>query len=357
MRESANSAKILGGELLDLNERRQKILAFIIDRYILTGEPVGSKAISEEIDMSISSATIRNEMSELVDLGYLEQPHTSSGRIPSQKGYRYYVDNLIGRYELASEERYRIENLLEKASGEPESVLERASGLLAELTGCAAVSTTPLDEFSVIQKVELVPIGLRTAMIVLVTSSGLLKSRVCRFDSEITIEIVELFYNIAQAHFIKNKTAEINTVIIQTIAASLGDKAFVMIPLLTALYDLSHSAAQSELLLEGEANLLNNRDLEASACKLLEFLQRGEPLNQLLTSNRDALSILIGRENTYKEMENSSMILSRYSIGGQDVGSLGIIGPTRIDYARLIPSIKYLSDLVSRFLSDALEYG
>ncbi|MCL2512559.1 MAG: heat-inducible transcriptional repressor HrcA [Oscillospiraceae bacterium] len=340
---------------MDISERKQKILAMVVEQYITTGEPVGSKSITVLLGNAVSSATVRAEMAELSEMGFLEQPHTSAGRVPSQKGYRYYVDRLMGKYELSSAEQHTLHNRLRTHAGEPEKVLEKAGGILAELTGCAAVSSTPLDEHTSIKRVELVPMGAKTALVVFLTSSGVLKSRVCRCDSEITIEMVELFYNIAAAEFIEKHPSDIHTAGVQTIAASLGDKALAMTPLLVTLSELCAAAAQSELLLEGQSNLLNHKELENSAAELMEFLKQAEPLSRLLSSKRDDLSILIGKENFFKELENSSMILARYHIGGQNAGSLGIIGPTRIDYARLIPSIRYLSYLVGNLLSEALD--
>lgn len=338
-----------------MTERKEKILALIVEYFIAKGEPIGSKAISSAFETPISSATIRNEMAELSELGYLEQPHTSAGRIPSQKGYRYYVDNLMGRYELSFSEQFRISNMLKNAEGEPERVLSRAGGILADMTGCAAILTTPLDSQTRIKRVELVPIGSKTAMVVLLASSGVIKSRVCRIDSELTLEAMELFYNIAAAHFVGQLASSIHTAGVQTIVASLGEKAFLMTPLLVVLSELAQASTRAEVLLEGQSNLLNFRELEDNAYELMEFLSRAEPLSKLLTSGRDELSVLIGRENFFREMENSSMILSAYLIGGQEAGSVGIIGPTRIDYARLIPSIRFISRIVSSILSDSVE--
>ncbi len=338
-----------------MSERKQKILAFIVDYYIATGEPAGSKLISAAFGGAVSSATIRNDMSELSELGFLEQPHTSAGRIPSQKGYRYYVDHLMGRYEISVSEQFRISNMLKNENGEPERLLSRAGEILADLTGCASLSTTPLDRQSIIKRVEMVPIGSKTVMIVVLASSGVIKSRVCRIDSEVTIEILELFYNVASAHFVSQRAHDINTANIQTIVASLGEMALVMTPLIVTLSELTTAITQADLLLEGQSNLLNYREFENNAYELMDFLSRGEPLSKLLVAHRDELSVLIGRENFFKEMENSSLILSSYQIGGQDAGSVGIIGPTRIDYSRLIPSIKFISRIVSGILSQSLD--
>ncbi|MEG0546313.1 MAG: heat-inducible transcriptional repressor HrcA [Oscillospiraceae bacterium] len=344
-----------------MTERKERLLCAIVEKYIETGEPIGSKALVESLGMSVSSATVRNEMSDLVSMGYLEQPHTSAGRIPSSAGYRYYVDRLMNKYELSQNEKRVIETQLFKVSGEPQKILEQAGNILAEITNCAAVSTTPSDESAVIRRIELVPIGTKTAMVVILTSSGLLKSKVCRTEAEITLDMVESFYNMTMTHFIGKNVSNMNIAKIQTLAVSLGEKFFVMTPLLVTLCDLAEMTERTELLLEGQSNLLNHKEFESNAYEIMEFLRRSEPLNQIFTKNVEQKSdkfspnVLIGKENLFRELQNSSMIFSKYFIGGRESGTLGIIGPTRIDYARLIPSLKFLTDIVGTILSDNID--
>lgn len=339
---------------MELSERKQKILAAVVEHYILTGEPIGSKVLSQNLDITVSSATIRNEMSELAELGLLEQPYTSAGRIPSQAGYRYYVDRLMPKHPLSQRERKQIADMIPKNAGDPESVLETVGAALAHMTGCAALATTPAGQADVIRKVELVPVGRTVCMIILLTSNGILKNRVCRTDTLMTQDTVATFYQVVNRHFINFPVAEVSTAMLQTLAAGLGEKAFVMVPLLVALMELAQDAAEAEIHLDGQTNLLGKQEYGGSVRELLEFLSRREALHSLVTSNQDVLKVLIGRENLYQELSNSSMILSKYSVGGKAGGVIGIIGPTRIDYAQLIPSIEYLSMLVGNLLSDTL---
>lgn len=344
---------------MEMTERKEKILAAIVEKYIQSGEPVGSKALVDSLGFSVSSATIRNEMADLIEMGYLEQPHTSAGRIPSSMGYRYYVENLMTAYDMPASEKSLISTKLREASGEPHRVLEKAGNILAQLTHCAAVSTTPSDNEAVIKRIELVPVGTRTAMVVMLTSSGILKTRVCRTDSEITIDVAESFYNIAMQNFIGKPASQITIARIQTLALSLGEKALTMTPLLVALADLAEMTERTELLLEGQTNLLSHKEFETNAFELMDFLRRSEPLNKIFSARSEAKDgsphILIGKENLFRELQNSTMIFSKYSIGGHESGTLGIIGPTRVDYARLIPSLKYLTDVVGIILSDNME--
>lgn len=341
--------------MAQLTERKQLILAIITERYIATGEPVGSKAICAQMGNAVSSATIRNDMADLVDMGYLAQPHTSAGRIPSQAGYRYYVDNLMTNYELGVDEQERIKIWLQSFSGEPDKLLEKAGSILSELTNCVAVSTSPADAEALIKRIELVPLSKNTAMIVLLATSGILKSAVVRSDTEINVDIAEVFYNICQTYFNGRNVSDISIPFIQTLVASLGDKVFIMSPFLCAVSDLCEAVKNTEVHLKGQNNILNHPELSEDAFSLMDFLHRGTPLENMITSYKKPLNVAIGSENTYRELKNSTTIFSKYLVGDRDSGSIGIIGPTRLDYAHLIPSIKYLAGVIGTLLTETLD--
>ncbi|NLP48597.1 MAG: heat-inducible transcription repressor HrcA [Clostridiales bacterium] len=340
---------------MQLSQRQQRILTAVVELHIRTGEPIGSKALVEELEGSWSSATIRNEMSELASLGLLEQPHTSAGRVPSHAGYRYYVDNLMAKHELKAPERRKIETDISTGEGDPEKLLEKAGEILAALTNCAAVSTMPGGENVLIKRIEVVPMGLRTAMVVLLTSAGVIRSRVCRLDTEINKKMLEVFYNLTAAKILGNPLQDVNTLMLQTLAASLGLDGLALLPLLGTVADLARDAEETEVMLGGQSNLLNHREYKGNVQELMGFLNKTEPLNDLITSSKSTFDVLIGRENRYKQLENSSIILARYSVGLKQGGVIGLIGPTRIDYSRLIPSVKYLTDLVGLMITQALE--
>ena len=339
-----------------VTERQGKILALIVEKYIATGEPVGSKVLCAELENAVSSATIRNDMALLAAQGLIIQPHTSAGRIPSQSGYRYYVDNLMKRFEMSAEEQSRIRMWLEAFAGEPDLLLEKAGGVLAELTKCAVISSSPSDGDAVIKRIELVPIGTRTAMVVLLTSSGILKNHVCRTDTEITLQLAEVFYNIVKSQLIGRRAADLTTAYIQTLAASLGDRALVMSPLLITVSELAASAVNTEVHLKGQSNILGYSELAQNAYELMNFLHMGVPVSQLISSSQKRdLSVNIGSENSFRELHNSTTIFSKYTAGERDSGVVGIVGPTRLDYQRLIPGIQYLTNLVGSLLSEAAD--
>ena len=179
---------------MELSERKLKILAAIVNTYVETGEPVGSKLLA--LELGVSSATIRNEMANLVEMGYLQQPHTSAGRIPSQKGYRIYIDRLMPEAAITEEEQKYLDGMLMVNAYDPDKLLSCVSQLLANTSKFAAVSTMPSGSGAVIKGVQFVQTSRRTAMAILITSTGVMKTRVFRCDFDITAEMLRIFFRI-----------------------------------------------------------------------------------------------------------------------------------------------------------------
>ena len=354
---------------MEVGKRKELILGAVVEHYIKTGEPIGSKMLMQSLPISVSSATIRNEMSELSEMGLLEQPHTSAGRVPSQKGYRYYIDHLMNEDTLTEDERRLIRSELSRSMGNPDKLLEKAGEILARMTGCAALSTTPTNEGAVIKHIELVPVGTRIAMVVMMTSNGIIKNGVCKTETELTRDMIDTFYDIVRECFIGRPVSDVGTVMIQTLVASLGINALAMSPLFVVLADIANQALQAEIRLEGEQNLLHHREFGSDIYDMMQFFDEkdkletagfpemtyNDKLERAISDVAGGLQVIIGKENKYRQLENSSMIIARYNVGGHDGGAIGIIGPTRLNYAKLIPSIEYLTDLVGEMLTDTLE--
>lgn len=338
-----------------LSDRKNQILSSVINMYIKNGEPVGSKSLITATGMNCSSATVRNELNELDSLGYLLQPHTSAGRIPSEKGYRYYVDNLMVTRELDEFTKMAIDSRLLTAAGDPEKLINTARELLADITKCACVTTTPVGVMNLIRKIEIVPVSVHSAMMVLLTSNGILKSRLCRIDNGIDAQILDKFYNIVKTYFIGQPASEISQASIQTVAASVNEDYFAMLPLLAAVSDLAGSITDSRFVLGGSSNLITVRDYGENVISLLEFLKRKEPIVEVINSSKEPFSIKIGSENMYRQLFYSSVIISKYKVRDDDSGTLSIIGPTRMDYETVIPGVRYLSDMVGKMITSALD--
>jgi heat-inducible transcriptional repressor len=341
---------------LQLSTRKQKILKAVIDLYVAAGEPVGSKAICDTLDFSVSSATVRNELSELSELGLLEQPHTSAGRVPSQKGYRLYIDTLMKRTPISGEEQRYIDSMLLPSAYDPERLMDGVARALAGMTRFAAVSTTPSSSTADIRAVQFVQTSRRTAMVILMTSAGTMKSRVFHCDYDITPEILRVFFRVLNEKLVGLPVSAVTPAFIQSLAASLGEMSMLMSSALMAVLDVAQSSMQAEICLDGEMNLLYYRELSQSdVCRIMNFLSRPQELSRLLMQQMNSIRVLIGRETNQPELSESSVVVSRYSVGGKDAGAIAIIGPTRMNYGKIISNIEYLSGSVGRMLTELMD--
>ncbi|MBR3290239.1 MAG: heat-inducible transcription repressor HrcA [Clostridia bacterium] len=330
-----------------LGERKEKILTALTEAYIRTGEPVGSKWLVERLDHAVSSATIRNEMAELDAMGYLEQPHTSAGRIPTAKAFRLYVDKLMQPRPLSAETRGEIDEELSRAA-DPDELMHDASQVLVRETGCAAVTTTPVEPSAVLRRVEILLMSARSAAIVLMTGSGVLRSRVCRLMAPVSPETLRTLSQMLTRTFVGRELTEIGLPRVQSLLTSLGEEGLLCVPVLTAFYELAQAAAASEVLLDGQLNLLRNPDFAPERVhSLLGFLSEQSQLSHLLALHSGGLRVMFGSEGRRPELIGSSLIVTRYTPPGSD-GVMGLIGPQRMDYAAAIPTLTYVADTVQR---------
>ena len=333
-----------------LTKRQEQILAAIVDSYISTGEPIGSGAISGEL--AVSSATVRNEMAVLSAQGYIEQPHTSAGRVPSEKGYRYYVDHLLGTYDAGEDMRYDAETFFENVSGSHDDILRAAVGKLAEISGFTAVASLPYDERASVTNIQLVPLGHHSALVVVAMSTGVVKSKICRPVPELGVEDARLFYRVADSSFIGKSLDDLSAAGIQGTVAAMGEKMFVIAPFIIAVYDLVRESFKKDVIVGGLSSLVSKRSYDVDMDALASYMQNSVRLARMLDSCKGELTVRIGHENTDRELSRSGLIISKYKVGGRNVGSLGLIGPVRMDYSKLIPCVRLFSAVVNGILSD-----
>ena len=339
---------------MQLGNRKKHILGAVVKAYIVTGEPVGSKLLAQEAGLGVSSATLRNEMAELAEMGYLEQPHTSAGRVPTQAGYRFYVDSLMEAYRLTSAEREKIDRLLRFDGLDLESVIEKSGKLLASLTGCAAISSAPSDDQIQVRRIEIAPAGRRTMLIVLLASSGLVKSRMYRAADDIDGDMLRFFSQLVNERLCGRTLREITPALRQELEGELYEYTFALRPVLSALFAEIQSFARSEVFLGGEANLLVNPEFDSGqVAELIRLLERREELARLVDGIGDGVNVRIGSELGQPFMQETSMIAAPYVVCGRAAGTIGIIGPTRMHYARLMSHIEYFSSVLSRLISEA----
>lgn len=336
-----------------LAERKKAILVAVIESYIRTGEPVGSKVLVGLLDNAVSSATIRNDMADLAAMGFLEQPHTSAGRIPTPKAFRFYIDNLMRRRDVEEARQNAITFRLENAAGDPDRLLGEAAQMLSEATGCAAMTTPPVEFAETLRRVEFLRMSPRTVMVALMTSSGTLRSRLCRALTEVSDNQLQILCTLLTERFVNRPLSEIGLPELQQLLLSLGADSLSLAGLVTGFYDLVNESSQAEVLLKGQLQLLENPDYQwENARLLLSFLSRRERLASMLAAYTGGLHVLLGSESLCPELSGSSMIVTRYSPDGRQSGAIGLIGPTRMDYAGVIPQLEFIAGTMSRLMAE-----
>ncbi len=355
---SANGLKVVKGEnempQMQIDQRKMKILSVVVDEYIKTGEPVGSNAVLQHLDMNVSSATVRNDMAFLEKLGMLEQPHTSAGRVPSYDGYRFYIENLMSPKPLSSKEKKLIDSLLSQANVETaDAVIDNAVNVLSDLTQLAVVSKSNMPVFSVITRVEVIPAGRRLYALLIITSSGTIKNKICRIEFDLSDEQISYFGKFINENLFGLNVESLTPAMLQNLAIALGTYMMSLSPLLHAVYELGEEIAHVDVNLKGEQKLLTSDGLNSD--EIFTLVTHKNELDLLLSSAFDGISVVFGKENESFAITNSSMIVSPYQINGKQGGTFGVIGPVRVDYAKMIPHIEYISNQVSKRLALLIE--
>lgn len=339
-----------------LSERKQHILVAVIETYVQTGEPVGSKAVMDRLENAVSSATIRNEMADLVSLGYLEQPHTSAGRVPTAKAFRLYIDTLMPHQPLAEDNRRDLDQQLLSGSHDPEQIIVNAAKVLSDLTGCVVVTTTPSEQSVGITDIELKAVSAHAVAVLLTVGSGSLRTRTCRLQTAVDPDALQALTHRLNEQFLGRPLGMIGIGEVQSLLASIGEAAWDYAPVLTTFYELVCAAAESDLVLNGQLNLLQHPDYHLEdARSLLYFLSQQDQLRRMLTAHSGGLRVILGEENPRPELNGSSILMTRYVMKGGANGSIGIIGPLRMDYASMIPRLEYVAGAVGKWLTDLMK--
>ena len=337
-----------------MESRALKILDLIVDEYIRTGEPIGSKAVQQLLDIQVSSATIRNEMASLEQQGYLEHPHTSAGRVPTYKGLRLYIERLSGTNPLSDEEKSSIDEIFRDSSNETDDVIiENAARALADLTKCAIVSTNDSNKFSVITKVEVIPTGRRMYVLLMITAAGNIKNRVCRLSFDLTEEQMNIFQQFAEENLKGVNLEDVSEEYIKGLSAALGSYVMSLSPLLKGIADLSAEMMNEKVKIKGEENLIACPELKGT--EVAAVLRQRNDFSRFLDNTFSGLSVMFGKEDDTFVISNSSMITGSFLKGGEKAGSFGVIGPLRVDYKKIIPYIEYFASKVSDLLTQEQE--
>ena len=316
---------------------------------------MGSKAVCEDLNSSFSSATIRSEMADLANFGYLFQPHVSSGRVPSDLGYRLYINKLMNKKPLFSEEKNLINGVLSVAATDPESLLEQAAKVLSEITHFTALITTPPAGETCVRDIRFVKIGRRSAMIVLMTTGGMVKNKLFRCDYDLTEDILGMLGKILNEKFRGELLKSITPECVNFLVGGNRETAFMLLPVLDVLMQAAKEACEVEIKIYGRKNLLSLPDVTAeSVSGIFNFLENRDKVLRLLNSAGKNIDFIIGAENIYEELKSASVVLTKYSVGGKS-GIAAVIGPTRMDYGMVASQLEYVSALVGVLLGRILE--
>lgn len=341
---------------MELNDRKQKILKAIIDEYIGTAEPVGSRIISKKNELGLSSATIRNEMADLEEMGYLIQPHTSAGRVPSDAGYRFYVNSLMRRYQMSVDAIEKLQQIMQERANQLEMIIKRASFIASTLTEYTTVVTSPKLNSARIKKIELVPIGFGNVMIVIITSTGIIKNQsvAINIDDKTAYTLTEILNERISGLTASELTFDKIKGIGDEIERLYDIAPKILINILNFVYEAIDSLDETEVYVNNAKSLLSYPEFSDidKAREMLEFLENKDNLVKMIGEAKDGVDIKIGAENEFAELSNSSLVTVNYSMGDKVVGRIGVIGPKRMDYAKVIASLDCISNHVDKILDE-----
>ena len=343
-----NSRREMG--LMALTERKKKILRAVVESYIQTAEPVGSKTLQEQIDLDVSSATIRNELADLTEMGYLEQPHTSAGRVPSPKGYRLYVNELMEQQRLSMEETRQINEALHLKMQELDKVIDQAGRMVSQLTNYPAFALAGGARRMTIRRFDLIMVDGNSFIIVVMTDTNVVKNKLVRLPSDLSEPQLQLLTTLLNTSFV-GKTLDQLTPELMHVAEHAAGSSYGLISLVVSfamevLEDLEHSAVYTA----GTSHILDHpeyRDVD-KAQKLMNYLTDEPDLSKALSLPTDNTQILIGPENVAEELKDTSVVLASYDIGDGMKGVIGVVGPTRMDYGKVAAKLSYVADGLSK---------
>ncbi len=344
-----------------LSKRKQQILKAIVDAHISHGEPVGSKYLSSEVGISASSATIRNEMAELEEMGYLVQPHTSAGRVPSVQGYRYYVDALVRQYDRTRSEIDEINERLRYKLTEMDQILTQASHLASSFTDYTGIAFKTGAGKVRINRFDAVYISQRSFHLVMTFSGDIVKSKTLSLGFTITKDDVTRFTEAANIYLANLTSDEITMPIIMKLESIMGAGYELIHPAIKAIYEAMNELDTADIKIEGVNKLLRYPEYSdvSKLSDLLGVLEEKDKLLDVISSrpmNEDGINVYIGNGNEGDVMSDTAMIFKNVTVGGKRV-SIGVIGPRRMDYQRVIDMVNRLALGIDRMLCDGSADG
>lgn len=338
---------------MELSERKKKILRAVVESYVQTAEPVGSKAILELADLNVSSATIRNELADLTEQGYLEQPHTSAGRIPSPKGYRLYVNELMEEQRLSLEETRQINEALNLKMKELDKVIDQAGRMVSQLTNYPAFALAGGARRTTIRRFDLIMVDVNSFIAVVMTDNNVVKNKLIHLPTEMSEPQLQLLTTLLNSSFV-GKTLEELTPELMRVAEHAAGSSYGLISLVVSFaMEVLEDMENSPVYTAGTSHILNLPEYQdvGKAKKLMNYLNEEQSLAHSLAlpnMGGDNTRILIGPENVADELKDTSVVLASYDIGDGLRGVIGVVGPTRMDYGKVAAKLSYVADGLSK---------
>ena len=342
---------------MELDTRKLQILKAIIDEYILSASPVGSRSISRRDGFNLSSATIRNEMADLEDLGYLEQPHTSAGRIPSDKAYRLYVNSIVHRAQLSPDEIKLMRAHFDSHIDEIEQVMKQTAHALSAVTQYTAMVLPPMLAANRLRRIQIVPLTEGKALVVIVTDTGFAKDAIIRVPDNMTGAELDKLSHMMSERFYDCRM----DVIGERVISELGDEFYSRREFVNAMLEaverkLSPTARNVEL--SGTTNMLTYpeyADMNKAKTFLAAVEGRDALYNMLTKASAMEFSITIGMENEHEQLKDCSIVTATYRIGDEPMGSIGVIGPTRMHYGKVLSVLEFMRRSLGDVLTNYME--
>ncbi len=331
---------------MDLTERKLKILQAIVGDFIYSAEPVGSRTISRKYDMGVSAATIRNEMSDLEDMGFLTHPHTSAGRIPSDKAYRLYVNSLMKKYELPDEEKLAIEKEISANMTELDKTIKHASNLLSRLTNLTSFAMTPNQDENKLKYVNILPVDERTVVLMIVAESGKVMNTAVRLKSQYDPKTLELLSKVLTHNYRGRSLSSILTLdIIKDLESDIVSMGKVAENIIPSFISTLENMLDVDLYIDGLENIFSIPEYNDinKAKVFMNMVSRKQELTKLLMNRESGVIVTIGNENDDDIMKDCSLITATYCVDGHCVGKLGVVGPTRMKYDEVTSVVEFLT--------------
>ena len=339
---------------MELTDRKKKVLRSVVDLYIRTAEPVGSKAIAELPDMNYSSATIRNEMADLTAMGYLEQPHTSAGRIPSAAGYRLYVDELMASYQLSLDETNTITSALEEKMQKVDKLVEKVAKLVSQATDLPAISMAAHRAGATVERFELILAGDHSVILVVMLSDEQVVNKLIKLPLNVDDSDLKILSAVLNATMTGIGSQEFTPELLERVMNSAGAAASLVPVIMEFTTETLSRHGNANMAVTGHMRLLGQpeyRDVD-KAQKLMSSLDE-EALSNLpaIMQNQNGTQVLVGPENVAQELKDTSVVMTKFDIGDGMQGMIGVVGPTRMDYAKVTARLSYFAESLSKMFA------